>query len=119
MAAVASMYLSCDQLTSLPCHVFPSPPLISLEEALGHLEQAVAIMPLVPDTWFLMGLAYMSLERWEQAAEAFTRVVQQEPDDGRAWGNLGAIHTKVRISTHRGRDRATSYSKPQHTSDET
>lgn len=103
MAAVASMPLMRPtKLPPLLCLSLST--VISLEEALGHLEQAVAIMPLVPDTWFLMGLAYMSLERWEQAAEAFTRVVQQEPDDGRAWGNLGAIHTKVRFSTYTGSD---------------
>lgn len=66
----------------------------SIEEALEHWKEAVTIMPLVPEIWFLMGIGYMDVEKWEDAATAFTRVVQQEPDDGRAWGNLGAIHTK-------------------------
>lgn len=39
------------------------------EEAIEHLTAAVAVMPLVPDVWFLLGLAHMALERWEGALQ--------------------------------------------------
>jgi tetratricopeptide (TPR) repeat protein len=52
-------------------------------------------VPLVPDVWFLLGLARMAVEDYKGALEAFTRVVQQESDDGRAWGNIGAINLRL------------------------
>ena len=44
------------------------------EEAIEHLTAAVAVMPLVPDVWFLLGLAHMALERWEGALQVYRGV---------------------------------------------
>jgi tetratricopeptide (TPR) repeat protein len=66
-----------------------------IEVAIGHFRQAVAVKPLLPRAWFTLGAALMRLEQWDAALQAYTRVVQQCPDDGEAWGNCGAIHLRA------------------------
>ena len=38
----------------------------------------------------------MRLNRWEDALAAFSRVVQQDPEQNDAWGNIAAIHMKLK-----------------------
>jgi Flp pilus assembly protein TadD len=59
-----------------------------------HLDAALAVQPLVTHAWYLKGISSMHLENWEDSLEAFTRCIQQEPDMGEAWANLGAIHMR-------------------------
>jgi Flp pilus assembly protein TadD len=66
-----------------------------IEVAIGHFRQAVAVKPLLPRAWFTLGAALMRIEQWDAALQAYTRVVQQCPDDGEAWGNCGAIHLRA------------------------
>lgn len=55
-------------------------------------EAALAINPLAPDGWF--GLGYASLKAGgcdARALVAFSRVTQQEPENGEAWNNVAAL----------------------------
>ncbi|CAN0506586.1 unnamed protein product, partial [Discosporangium mesarthrocarpum] len=51
-------------------------------EAADHLDEAVRVKPLLPSAWFTLGVAHMRLGSWSGALQAFTRVVQQEPEEG-------------------------------------
>lgn len=59
------------------------------EAAMGHFRTALEINSLFPDTWFTYGCAAMQVGDMQVAANAFTRVIQQTPDNGEAWNNLG------------------------------
>ncbi len=64
------------------------------EQAVLHLEKAVAIKPLLPTAWFMLGSANMRLDRWEGGLRAFSRVIMQCPEEGQAYANSGAIHLR-------------------------
>jgi cytochrome c-type biogenesis protein CcmH/NrfG len=42
--------------------------------------------------WFRLGAIAMQMHDWSLALQAFTEVVQQEPEEGDAWANVAAIH---------------------------
>ncbi|OSX77995.1 hypothetical protein BU14_0126s0034 [Porphyra umbilicalis] len=59
-------------------------------DAVGHWEAALTVNALQADAWFALGVAHLSGGGGAlPAARAFTRVVQQQPDNGQAWNNLG------------------------------
>ena len=64
------------------------------EECCRHMDAALSVQPLVTHAWYLKGIASMHIEDWDSSLEAFSRCVQQEPDMGEAWANLGAIHMR-------------------------
>lgn len=55
---------------------------VDYEGACSHFEQALAVKPLLPAAWFTLGVARMRLGRWSESLEAFSRVAQQEPEEG-------------------------------------
>jgi len=59
------------------------------KEAIENFHMALALNPLYPSAWFSVGFAAIQIRDFKTAARAFTRVVQQEPDNGEAWNNLG------------------------------
>jgi len=63
-----------------------------------HMDEALAVQPLVPNAWYIKGIACMRLERWDDAVEAFTRCTQQDNENeyGEAWANIGAIHMRFK-----------------------
>lgn len=61
-----------------------------------HLDQALAVHPLVATAWYLRGIACMRLERWEDAIQSFVRCVQQDMEIGEAWANIGAVNMHLR-----------------------
>lgn len=61
------------------------------EEAVVHFKEALAINSLFPDIWFTYGCAAIETNAMQVAAHAFTRVVQQTPENGEAWNNLGRV----------------------------
>ena len=61
------------------------------EEAVSHFKQALEINSLFPDVWFTYGCAAMQIHNMQLAAHAFTRVVQQTPENGEAWNNLARV----------------------------
>lgn len=63
-----------------------------LNKAVEQYKMAVHIKLLSPHVWFRLGTLSMRLEDWEMALQAFTEVVQQEPEEGDAWANVAAIH---------------------------
>jgi tetratricopeptide (TPR) repeat protein len=65
------------------------------EEAIEPFDQALAINPLYPATWFTLGCCCMRVGKWGKALNAFTRAVQIEPDDGECWSNLASCHLRV------------------------
>lgn len=62
------------------------------EKAAKFYKEAVIVKPLSPHVWFQLGAISMRLEDWPTALQAFTEVVQQEPEEGDAWANVAAIH---------------------------
>lgn len=50
------------------------------EEAIEAFEKSLALSPLYPMTWFMMGCCALQCEKWDKAMNSFTRVVQQEPE---------------------------------------
>lgn len=61
------------------------------EEAVVHFREALEINALFPETWFTYGCSAMHINDMHTAANAFTRVVQQTPENGEAWNNLGRV----------------------------
>jgi tetratricopeptide (TPR) repeat protein len=64
----------------------------NLRASAEHYRKALALRPLMPAIWFRVGTISMQLEDWETALEAFSQVVQQEPEESDAWANVAAVH---------------------------
>ncbi|KAJ3416846.1 hypothetical protein HDV05_008431 [Chytridiales sp. JEL 0842] len=57
--------------------------------------KAMAINPLFENSWFVMGCAAIRAEDWENAQDAFLRVVNLNHDNGEAWTNLASVYVKI------------------------
>ncbi|KAK9379429.1 uncharacterized protein V2V93DRAFT_373775 [Kockiozyma suomiensis] len=57
-------------------------------ESIIHLRDALAKNSLNRNAWFLYGCAGLETERFDVAAEGFTRCVSMDRDDSKAWANL-------------------------------
>ncbi|SCV71815.1 BQ2448_4509 [Microbotryum intermedium] len=64
------------------------------EKARNALRLALAINPLFPRSWFVLGCAEMRLLNWADAQEAFGRCVALEDDDAESWSNLASCHLR-------------------------
>ena len=64
-------------------------------KVMEYFETAIALNPTFGGDWFSYGYAAMKLDINERAAEAFTRVCQNDPDDPFAWTNLGSVLLKL------------------------
>lgn len=60
----------------------------NIEQAIGHLHDALKINPLNYDTWFLYGCFGLESQQWELSAEAFTRCVAIDDTSSNSWSNL-------------------------------
>eukprot|EP01112_Ceratiomyxa_fruticulosa_P016222 TRINITY_DN4866_c0_g1_i1.p1 TRINITY_DN4866_c0_g1~~TRINITY_DN4866_c0_g1_i1.p1 ORF type:complete len:867 (-),score=209.56 TRINITY_DN4866_c0_g1_i1:264-2864(-) len=60
--------------------------------AIQHFEEALAINPLYPSTWFTLGCLIMQQGNMDKALQAFSRVVMLEPEEGEAWANISSIY---------------------------
>ncbi|KAL1742830.1 hypothetical protein HDZ31DRAFT_65613 [Schizophyllum fasciatum] len=65
-------------------------------EATAHLRGAVAINPLVGKAWFILGCAYLRIEDWHGAREAFSACVRIDDTDPESWANLAAVYLRLR-----------------------
>ncbi|TRM67439.1 hypothetical protein BD626DRAFT_100801 [Schizophyllum amplum] len=65
-------------------------------EAAGYLRQAAAINPLVGKAWFILGCAYLRVEDWLGAREAFSACVRIDDTDPESWANLAAVYLRLR-----------------------
>ncbi|KAG6334331.1 hypothetical protein ID866_4755 [Astraeus odoratus] len=59
------------------------------------LQRAVAINPLIARTWFVLGCAFIRLENWEGARDAFSRCVAIDDEDAESWNNLATIYLRL------------------------
>ncbi|GJD11293.1 Tetratricopeptide repeat protein 27 [Galdieria sulphuraria] len=66
------------------------------ELAIDSFLEALAVNALYPDIWFLLGYCAQNKGDLNFAANAFTRVVQQEPDNGEAWNNLASVYVQLK-----------------------
>lgn len=58
------------------------------------LRSALAINPLFPRTWFMLGCCEMRLEDWAGAQDAFGRCVGLDDEDAESWSNLASCHLR-------------------------
>ncbi|KAL1729472.1 hypothetical protein EV714DRAFT_273724 [Schizophyllum commune] len=70
--------------------------LAGFREATAHLRGAVAINPLVGKAWFILGCAYLRIEDWLGAREAFSACVRIDDTDPESWANLAAVYLRLR-----------------------
>ena len=63
-----------------------------IPSAIKHYEESLVINPMHTQTWFLLGVLGMRTSNWNLGLNSFTRVVQLDPDNAEAWGNIGSIH---------------------------
>ena len=68
-----------------------------IEHAADYYSKALKIRPLMPHVWFRVGTISMQLGRWKEALNAFSEVVQQEPEEADAWANVAAVHMHNRM----------------------
>jgi tetratricopeptide (TPR) repeat protein len=73
-------------------------------EAITCLKRAVAINPLLPRSWFILGCASMRMEDWEGARNAFSRCVALDEDDGESWSNLASMYLRLGSETKRSNE---------------
>jgi len=67
-----------------------------LDASKRHLEECVDVKPLMTRAWFLLGTVTMRVKNWEAALQAFSNVVQQEPEEYDAWANVAAVHIQMK-----------------------
>ncbi len=48
-----------------------------------------------PQTWFNIGLVHTSTNQYQQALDAYSMAVKQNPDYEQAWNNAGEVHIKL------------------------
>jgi len=65
------------------------------ERGFDALDKALALSPLNPEGWYLLGHCAMKLGKLEKAAQCYGRVCQQEPRNGEAWGNLAMLQHQL------------------------
>lgn len=61
-----------------------------------HLDQALAIHPLVATAWYLRGIASMQVQDWNKSIESFIRCVQQDMEVAEAYANMGAVYMRMK-----------------------
>jgi predicted AlkP superfamily phosphohydrolase/phosphomutase/tetratricopeptide (TPR) repeat protein len=62
------------------------------EEALRHLQSAVCAGPGHSLLFTQLGLAFLRLQRWDDATDAFQRSLELEPDNPAAFDGLARVH---------------------------
>ena len=66
------------------------------QQCIRHLDEALAVHPLVATAWYLKGIACMRIDNWVESLDAFVRCVQQDMEIGEAYANMGAIHMRMK-----------------------
>lgn len=70
------------------------------EASIPCLQHAVDINPLYSRVWFTMGVSFVKLERWNDAKEAFRRLVNVDEEDAEGWNNLAAVYLRIGEEGH-------------------
>jgi tetratricopeptide (TPR) repeat protein len=66
----------------------------SLQEALGHYQQALKLYPNFVQAQLKLGTTYMDLGEWEKAEQALTKTIALEPKAANAYFALGEIYLR-------------------------
>jgi Tfp pilus assembly protein PilF len=66
------------------------------DEAMHAYERALQANPNSTQAMNAIGLLYKTREAFEKALEFFRAIVQLEPNNGEAWGNLGMFVVMTR-----------------------
>jgi len=67
-------------------------------ESIRHLQDALAINPLYPGSWFRLGSAAMRISDYKLAKSAFANVTSQNAEDGDAWANFATVLSNLNES---------------------
>ena len=67
-----------------------------VDEALALYKRAVALQPSWTEGYWHLGTIYYDTDRHGECRDAFTHVVQQEPEHGAAWAFRGLCEFKLR-----------------------
>lgn len=59
------------------------------------LHRALKISSLMPNTWFMLGCAYMREEAFGKAARSFRRATAIDEEDSEAWNNLASCYLQM------------------------
>jgi tetratricopeptide (TPR) repeat protein len=66
------------------------------DDAIQHYNEAVRIRPQWSDGWWYLGAIYYKKELYQQARDAFSKLVAIEPKRGPAWAMLGLCQYQTR-----------------------
>jgi tetratricopeptide (TPR) repeat protein len=66
----------------------------NVEEAIRHLEKAVALYPEFVEAELKLGAAYMDLQQWDKAEQALKRVLEIDPKAANAYFALGEVYLR-------------------------
>lgn len=66
------------------------------DEAMHAYERALQANPNSTSAMNAIGMLLKGREQFEKALEFFRAIVQLEPANGEAWGNLGKVHRDAR-----------------------
>ncbi|KAJ2776330.1 hypothetical protein H4R18_005727 [Coemansia javaensis] len=64
-------------------------------EAVECYRRAVALNPLLENSWFVLGCAAMKIQDWSVAADAFIHVVSIDQNNGESWNNLATAYLRM------------------------
>ena len=66
----------------------------NLEEAVRHLEKAVAIYPKFVEAQLRLGTTYMDSQQWDKAEQALRRTIEIDPKATNAYFALGEVYRR-------------------------
>ena len=61
------------------------------------MEPQVSLNPLSSTSWYTLGCTALQTHQWAKARKAFTRYVQDNPDDGEGYGNLACALVRMKL----------------------
>ncbi|CAG9317586.1 unnamed protein product [Blepharisma stoltei] len=67
----------------------------NFEKAIEHYKLALEINPLYANCWFTLGCAQMKLQKWEDAALSFRKLVHVDGTIAEGWNNLAASYIQM------------------------
>lgn len=65
------------------------------QQTVTWLKAALKVNPLYTRSWFILGCAYMRLEKWEEAATCFRRCTNLDDEDAESWNNLASCYLRM------------------------
>lgn len=69
-------------------------------------------IPQEPDPWFRLGNIYARLERPAQAVAAYQEALVRDPENGKAWHNMGIVQLRQAMNSFMNLEAATKPGDP-------